>query len=90
MQTVFDVAVVVGVQRDLFIANELFFDGKFFEYILFDGRSDSPGGISTSVVNGERGGVLLVTFDQLPAPSLFDSQRFLKVRPFDFSFELTG
>ena len=82
-QTIFDVAVVIGGQRDVLVLDNVFFDGEFKEQILLKGLGDSGRG-GSMVLDGEMVRILSVLSHESKKPSFFNSKDLLKV----FSFNL--
>ena len=82
-QTIFDVAVIIGGQRDVLVLNNVFFDGEFREQILLKGIGDSGRG-GSMVLDGEMVRIFSVLSHESKKPSFFDSKDLMEM----FSFNL--
>jgi hypothetical protein len=77
-QEVFDEAVVVGVQRNLFILDDSFFNRQFVQDILFDlWRNPWRGG--PLVLNREMVRIFPILVDEREEPSFLDVQESLNI-----------
>lgn len=82
-QTIFDVAVIIGGQRDVLVLDNVFFDGEFKEQILLKGLGDSGRG-GSMVLDGEMVRIFSVLSHESKKPSLLNAKNLLEM----FSFNL--
>jgi len=82
-QTIFDVAVIIGGQRDVLVLDNVFFDGEFKEQILLKGLGDSGRG-GSMILDSEMVRIFSVVSHESKKPSFFNPQDLLEV----FSFNL--
>jgi len=82
-QTIFDVAVIVGGQRNVLVLDNVFFDGELKEQILLKDLGDSGRG-GSMILDGEMVRIFSVLSHESKKPSFFNSQDLLEV----FSFNL--
>ena len=82
-QVVFDKAVVVGLQRDLFVLDDSLFNRQFLQDILFDlWRNSWRGG--PLILNGEMLRIFFILVDEREEPSFLDCQDFLNIGSLHF------
>jgi len=86
-QTVFDIAVVIGRERDFFVLDNGFFDRKFFENIPFGLRIDSRRTLPL-ILDGEIFRIFFILLDEGEEPSFLDSQDLLDVFSFNRFFQI--
>jgi hypothetical protein len=82
-QTVFDKAIVVGVQRDLFVLDNLLFNRQFLQDMVFYLWRNSWRG-SPLVLNREMLRIFFILVDERKESSLLDCQDFLNIGSFHF------
>ena len=83
LQTISDIAVIVGSERGIFVLDDLLVYREFFKKILFNvcreaGRSGSL------VLDAEAFGIIPVLFQEHKKPPFLDSQDLLGIVSFDF------
>jgi hypothetical protein len=82
-QTIFDVAVIIGGQRDVLVLDNTFFDGEFKEQILLKGLGDSRRG-GSMILDSKMVRIFSILSHESKKPSFFNPQDLLEV----FSFNL--
>ena len=86
-QTIFDVGVIVRGERDVFVLDNVLFNGEFKQQILLKGLRDSGRG-GSMVLDGEMVRIFFIASHESKKPSFFNSQDFLEVFSFDLIAEI--
>jgi hypothetical protein len=81
-QTIFDVSVIVRGERNVFVLDNVFFNGKLKEQILLKGFRDSGRGGSI-VLDGEIVRIFPILSHESKKPSFFNAKDLLEVFSFD-------
>jgi hypothetical protein len=88
LEDVPDVAVVVGLDRDLRIFNQPLFLAKFLEDVLFYLRGDLSWAGCPLIRNGKPGWIFPISLEQLKEPAAADPQDAEDMMALDFLIEI--